>query len=137
MDPALHARDFDAVHLPNDELPGVADGGGAREVRNSCVGYARGGGEFVREDAQAGAKDECDFGPQLRFFLDEACRGFGASELPICVCRGRISRSGTHVRIPTMQADIRLAMVPASMARMPNLASWPRCSGASAPMPPI
>ena len=40
-------------------------------------------------------------------------------------------------RMPTMEADMRLAMVPASMARMPNLASWPRCSGARAPMPPI
>src|SRR5215813_6683198 len=30
-----------------------------------------------------------------------------------------------HVNIPTMEADIRLAMVPASIARMPNLASWP------------
>jgi len=32
-----------------------------------------------------------------------------------------------------MQADIKLAIVPASIARIPNLASWPRCSGASRP----
>src|SRR5258706_570862 len=36
-----------------------------------------------------------------------------------------------------MEADRRFAMVPANMARIPNLASWLRCSGASAPMPPI
>jgi hypothetical protein len=39
--------------------------------------------------------------------------------------------------MPTMEAEMRLAMVPASMARMPNLVSWSRCSGARAPMPPI
>ena len=37
----------------------------------------------------------------------------------------------------TMLADMRLAMVPASMARMPSLASSLRRWGMRAPMPPI
>jgi hypothetical protein len=40
-------------------------------------------------------------------------------------------------RIPTIDADIRFAMVPAIMARKPSLASSPRLLGASALMPPI
>src|SRR5580704_4282985 len=137
MDAALHASDFDAVDLADDELAGVADSGGAGEVRDFCVGDPRGAGELVSEGAEAGAEDERDFRTQLGFFLDEARGCFGAGELCICVSRGRTFCGCAHVRIPTMQADIRLAMVPASMARMPNLASWPRCSGARAPMPPI
>ncbi len=38
---------------------------------------------------------------------------------------------------PTIDADIRLAMVPASMARKPSFANSERLFGASAPMPPI
>src|SRR5580700_3181988 len=135
MDAALHASDFDAVDLADDELAGVADSGGAGEVRDFCVGDPRGAGELVSEGAEAGAEDERDFRTQLGLFLNEARGSFGAGEL--CVWRRRTFCGCAHVRIPTMQADIRLAMVPASMARMPNLASWPRCSGARAPMPPI
>ena len=40
-------------------------------------------------------------------------------------------------RIPTIEADIRFAIVPAIMARKPSLASSPRLFGASALMPPI
>src|SRR5216684_8236825 len=137
MDAALHPRDFDAINLADNELPGVADCGGAREVRDFCVRNAGGSGEFIGESAEAGAEDERDFWTELGFFLNEAGGRFGADELRVCFRRGRTFCRGTHVRIPTMQADIRLAMVPASMARMPNLASWLRCSGASAPMPPI
>ncbi len=123
MNAALHTGDFDAVHFADDELPGVADGRGAREVRDFCVWDARGGGEFVGERAEAGAKHKSDLWAELGFFLDKARGCFGACELSIGFCRGRISCCSTHVRIPTMQADIRLAIVPASMARMPNLAS--------------
>src|SRR5713101_4337582 len=38
---------------------------------------------------------------------------------------------------PTMDADIKFAMVPQSMARMPSWARSERLLGASAPMPPI
>src|SRR5689334_20698808 len=37
----------------------------------------------------------------------------------------------------TIDADIRFAMVPASMARKPSFANSERLLGASAPMPPI
>ncbi len=40
-------------------------------------------------------------------------------------------------RIPTIDADIRFAMVPAIMARKPSFARSPRRFGASALMPPI
>ena len=39
--------------------------------------------------------------------------------------------------MPAIEADIKLAIVPASMARTPSLANSPRLLGASAPMPPI
>ena len=80
--------------------------------------------EFVGEGTEPRAKDESDFRAQLGFFLDEARGGFSASEL--CVRRGGIFCCRAHVRIPTMQADMRLAMVPASIARSPSLASSPR-----------
>src|SRR4029077_10831566 len=102
MDAALHAGDFDAVDFADDELPGVADGGGTGKVRNFRVRDTRGSGEFVGEGAEAGAEDECDLGTQLRFFLDEPRGGFGASEL--CICPKRTFCSCTHERIPTMQA---------------------------------
>jgi hypothetical protein len=40
-------------------------------------------------------------------------------------------------KMPTIEADIRFAMVPAIMARNPSLASSLRLLGASALMPPI
>ena len=61
-------------------------------------------------------------------------------------CKSRQDAGGTktvragraHCNItPTMEADIRLAMVPQSMARMPSWARSERLLGASAPMPPI
>ena len=39
--------------------------------------------------------------------------------------------------MPAIDADIRFAIVPASIARMPSRASSPFLFGASAPMPPI
>jgi hypothetical protein len=39
--------------------------------------------------------------------------------------------------MPAMEADIMLAIVPASMARRPSRASSPFLLGANAPMPPI
>src|SRR5215472_12961732 len=38
---------------------------------------------------------------------------------------------------PTIDADIKLAIVPAIIARKPSLANSSRLFGASAPMPPI
>src|SRR5260221_13338510 len=100
MDAALHSGDFDAINLTDNELSGVADCGGAREVRNFCVRNAGGSGEFISEGAEAGAEDECDLWAQLCFFLDETRGGFGADELSVCFRRGRNCCRSTHVRIP-------------------------------------
>src|SRR4029077_3815285 len=53
------------------------------------------------------------------------------------LCLG--TKRGFQLRMsrPTIEADIRLAMVPAIIARKPSLASWSRLLGASAPIPPI
>ena len=42
-----------------------------------------------------------------------------------------------HSSIPAMQADMKLAMVPAATARRPSRARSVLRFGASAPMPPI
>jgi hypothetical protein len=52
------------------------------------------------------------------------------------VC-GSSHSSAYFSKIPTIEADIRFAMVPAIMARKPSLASSPRLFGARALMPPI
>ena len=41
------------------------------------------------------------------------------------------------INMPAIEADIRFAMVPASIARTPSLANSPRLFGAKAPIPPI
>src|SRR5579864_4299473 len=46
-------------------------------------------------------------------------------------------QSQLRINNPTIEADMRFAMVPAIMARKPSFASWSRLLGASAPMPPI
>ncbi len=56
MDAALHAGDRDAAYFSEDELAYVANGGGAREVRDFAVGDFCCGFEFVGEGAQAGAE---------------------------------------------------------------------------------
>jgi len=132
---ALHSGDFDAITFADNELPGVADCGGAREVRDFCVRNAGGSGEFIGEGAEAGARTSAIFGRSL-FFSDERAAASARTNSAFAFAAKTFCR-GTHVRIPTMQAEHQVAMVPASMARMPNLASWLRCSGASAPMPPI
>src|SRR5258708_34067424 len=111
MDAALHSGDFDAVNLADDELSGVADCGGAREVRDFCVRNAGGSGEFIGESAEAGTEDERDFWTELAFFLNEAGGRFSADQLRVCFRRGRTFCRGPHVRIPTMQPDIRWAML--------------------------
>jgi hypothetical protein len=51
-----------------------------REVGNLGVWNLSGVGEFVGEGAEAGAKDEGDFGAERCFGKDELCGGFGAIE---------------------------------------------------------
>src|SRR5258707_13638795 len=98
MDAALHSRDFDAINLADDELSGVADCGGAREVRDFCVRNAGGSGEFIGEGAEAGTEDERDFWAQLGFFLNEAGGRFGADELRVCLAPGRTFSAATNAR---------------------------------------
>ncbi len=154
MDAALHPCNGNCSHFSDDELPRVANGGRLREVRNFRVRNFGGISEFVRETAKAGTQDEGNLGTQLRLRKNEVSRLSRALKLATrrtasrgCSSdfsgRNRFRSLGiraffcAHERIPTMEADIKFAIVPASIARMPNFASWLRCSGASAPMPPI
>ena len=45
--------------------------------------------------------------------------------------------AAAYSSMPAIEADIKFAIVPASMARIPSRASSPFLFGASAPMPPI
>src|SRR6266567_3704402 len=154
MDAPLHPGHRDRPHFSDDQLAGMTDRGRLRKVRNFRVRNFRRAREFVRKSAQTRAKNQCNLRPESRFgknklggaprafeFLgSSACsrhRGRCAIRTSAASCSPLALRFWTHVNIPTMEADIKLAIVPASMARMPNFASWPRCSGASAPMPPI
>src|SRR5438552_2488773 len=150
---ALHARDGNSSDFTDYELSSVPDGRRLGKMRNFCVRNFRGAGKFIGECAKPGAKNECNPRPKRCLRKNEVGGFTRAFELAIRAVGGGLSgdfprRHGfrsfplgaflcAHERIPTMEADIRFAMVPASMARMPNLASWLRCSGASAPMPPI
>src|SRR5260370_34869204 len=89
MDAAVHSGDFDAINLADNELSGVADCGGAREVRDFCVRNAGGSGEFIGEGAEAGTEDERDFWAGLGFFLNEAGGRFGADEPRVSLRRAR------------------------------------------------
>jgi len=48
-----------------------------------------------------------------------------------------LNKLAPYSSIPAMEADIRFAMVPASMALIPKRASSPFLLGARAPIPPI
>src|SRR5271170_2096656 len=136
MDATLHRRDGDIPDFTDYQAAGVADGGGAREAGDFFVGDASGFGEFVGEGAQAGAQHQRDFRAQARFRQDEFRGAVGAGEFGIA--RGGFGFSRAHrIMIPTMEADIKLAMVPVSMARMPRRARSAFLLGARAPMPPI
>src|ERR1700687_2395131 len=140
MDAALHAGHRDIADISDDETSGVADGRRSREVGNLRVGDFCCAGEIVGEIAEAGAQNQSDARAQLGFTEDEFGRAFGAQELHAGFrfwLRCGHAFLCAHEKIPPIAADTRFAMVPASMARMPNLASWLRCSGARAPIPPI
>src|SRR5271166_5184569 len=130
MDAALHGGDGNVPSKTDDELPGVADGRRAGEVGNFLVRNLRGGGEFISKRAEAGAEDKRNFRAELRTRKDEVS---GSIRAHIFEC-GRFLRAHDHRSItPTMEADIRLAIVPHSMARMPSCARSERLLGASAP----
>ena len=54
----------------DDKLASVADGGGAREVRDFLVRNFRGVGEFVGESAKAGPEDERDAAAEVWFWRE-------------------------------------------------------------------
>src|SRR5260370_443532 len=154
MDAALHPGNGDCSHFSDDEFPRMANSGRLRKVRNFLVWDFGGFGKFVRKSAKARAENKhnlrsvsslgknevsrfsCTFVLAGRRTADWGCsRDISGGNCFRSLGRGVFLCD--HVRIPTMEADIKFAMVPASMARMPNFASWLRCSGASAPMPPI
>src|SRR5208337_659402 len=132
----LHCGDLDAIHLANHQLAGVADGRRAGKVGNLSVRNARGVSELVCKRSQSGAQHQCDLWQQLCFLQKIACRRFRTDKF-LSGVDAFLFFQKANVRIPTIQADMRLAIVPASMARIPNLANCPRCSGARAPIPPI
>ena len=114
-----HHRHVQLAQLADDQLAGVADRGGARPAGNIRVRNVRAFGKLVGERAQAAAQHHADGGPHVRAALDVPFRFVG------------------HSSIPAMQADMKLAMVPAATARSPSRARSDLRVGASAPMPPI
>src|SRR5262249_47534194 len=126
------------IHLTdpaNHNLPCVSDGRQARVLGDLFVGNARGGLQFVSESAQATAEHKPHPRAKLGLGQDKPRGAFGAGEL--FANRPNEFRVRAQMRIPTIEADIRLTMVPASMARRPSLASSLRLFEASAPIPPI
>src|SRR5436305_13510331 len=87
-----------------------------------------------RENKSSGEPGPFEFPRSYERFSRGRFRFLGRDSFLSCFLPGFL---WTHVNIPTTEADIRLAIVPASIARIPNLASWLRCSGARAPIPPI
>ena len=101
------------------EPAGVPFDRGARKAGNFFVGDARGACKFVGKSAEARAEHERDFRAQLRFRENEFRGALGAGKVTRRLARlASARRSSQHD--PTIDADIRLAIVPASMARMPE-----------------
>src|ERR1700680_1955473 len=133
MDAALHPRPRDPAGLADHQSPGVPHGGRNRKAGNLRVWDARRVVQVVRKSAQARAEHQANARPQFRFAENEFRRAYGARDVA-----GDFVFSLLHgSMIPTIEADIRLAIVPASMARIPSRASSSFLFGASAPMPPI
>ena len=156
MHAALHARNSDAVHFSDHQPALVSNGRGLRKMWNLRVGNLCGLSKIIRERSEPRPQYQRNLRPQRRARENKLRRGFSAFEFAGSLRTRRLHifrrcnlpRRGStlapnffsalgHVRIPTMDADIRFAMVPASIARMPSFARLPRCSGASAPIPPI
>src|SRR5580704_14548656 len=136
MNAPLHDGHRHVRHLADDHSPGMPDRSRSREMRNFCVVDARRTRNFVGECAQSAAKHDAYARTQFRFPQNKFRRGLGAHELLAGFCFG-LSACAHFKKIPTIEADIRVAMVPASIARMPNFASCDFRFGASEPMPPI
>ena len=131
MNPSLHGRDRQPAEFSDDQAPGMADGGGARKVRNVTVGdhdhricqvaSAKSPRPEPSTMAMSGTP-KC--GLLRKLHANHHGRGFGAGELIHCQVLYICVR--THNKTPTMQADIRFAMVPAIIALKPSRARSPR-----------
>src|ERR1700683_2893618 len=135
MDAPLHRGNSDTGRFAAHEPPSMANGRRTRKVRDAAVVNARRALQFVREAAQSAAQHHTNARPQLGAGKNELGSAFGTREFERRLGRARTRR--LHRNIPTMEAESRFAMVPASIARMPSFASSLRLFGASAPIPPI
>src|SRR5450755_692581 len=154
----LHGDHQRVGNFTDHHFPGVPNRGRLREMRNIRIRNFNRTGKFIRERPESRSEHQRDFGTKFCFQGNEVRSRLGLMEFTERVlsetCRhasllnfegtlrrprrsGFLARTRAHERIPTIDADIRFAMVPASMARIPNFASCCRWSGASAPMPPI
>src|SRR6185437_6233668 len=132
MDATSHRGDRNFAGFSDREPAGMPWNRRARESRNFLVRDSRGGIQFVGERAEARAEDQRNFRPQFRFRQNKFCGARGLGKF--IQARGRFGSRGVHrSMIPTSDADIRLAIVPASMERMPRRANSPFLFGASAP----
>src|ERR1019366_2845352 len=120
---AGHHGHVEFTEFADDELAGVPHGGRVRPAGNLGVRDVRTVRKFVGERAQSAAEHEADGGTHVGAALDHS---FG-------VAGGLVG----HSSIPAMQADMKLAMVPAATARKPSRARSLLRVGARAPMPPI
>ena len=123
MHAALHHRYRHVRHFPITMRPAWPMAVDRGKIRDLFIVNARGIREFVGERAQSAAEDEADARAQLCFRENEFRGAFGAQEF---LARFRFLAAADALifrNIPTIDADIKFAMVPASIARMPNLAS--------------
>src|SRR5579884_802397 len=130
MDTTLQNRDGNSLELSYDKLAAMSYHSGPRKMRDAGVGkphsLAKLFGKIpqprTEHDRQTGNPSDAARNP-LR----------GLPGAFIVALRG-----ARHCKkIPTIEADSRFAIVPASMARTPSRASSSFLLGASAPMPPI
>jgi hypothetical protein len=122
VDAARHRGDFQRAQLSEDELARMSDGGGARPAWNFGVGISVGSAS-----SSAKAPNRCPAPPHAR--TQRSARFQEPS--------GAVDCGVGHSSIPAMQADMKLAMLPAATAFRPSRARSDLRLGASAPMPPI
>jgi hypothetical protein len=140
----LHCSDWNRVCVPDHHVTSVSDRRRVRKTGNLRVRNSDRFTQFVCESAQPGAEHDPDFWAKW-CLRDQKLRSgvglvkrFGRHREEMWKPLSRASDSKLiHNNMPAMLADIRFAMVPANIARMPNLASSPRLFGAREPIPPI
>ena len=137
MHAALHRRSHDVSGLANYKAARVALGRRARESRNFFVRDSHGSGEIVCERSEARTENYGDARPQLCLRENEFRGAIGTRKIAQAIA-ALADHARTHrSMIPTIEADMRFAIVPAIIARMPRRARSPLRFGASAPIPPI